>query len=131
MARLTLKDWEVGEDLRYWGWSADKVAEVQKKYKLKEGEYVAIFNNAKEFGGSGSHTPKVRLYGMLPGGQVFTLIPPVADGREQYDFQHEFNKWMRRFLAGASDIGAIDDYDKAYIERRKKAAEAAKRREAA
>ena len=117
---LRMKDWEVGEDLREWGWSSATVNKVVKKYKLEDNEFVIIMNNSREFGGSGGQPPKCRLYVVL-NGVPFTLIPPVADGQKQYDFQHEFNRWLRCFVKRAGMLEmleVLDDYDGNYSIRR-------------
>jgi hypothetical protein len=63
-------------------------------------------------------------------GHAFTLIPPVAEGQRQYDFQHEFNRWLRRFVKnGVSDVlDKLDEYDGNYNMRMERIASRRKRR---
>lgn len=119
---LRMKDWEVGEDLRDWGWSAATMGRVARKYKLRLGEFVIIMNNAREFGGGGSQPPKCRLYVNLSG-RVFSLIPPVSERNKQLSFQLEFNEWLRGFVKNADMLATLDEVDgeiNARQERRKR-----------
>lgn len=92
--QLEFVSWEVGVDLRTCQWNKYHVDFIVKKYKLKDGEAVAFFNNSKYFGGSGSHPPKCRLY-FRWNGQAVSLIPPVDEGAKQVSYQIRLNEWIR------------------------------------
>lgn len=126
---LSIIHWEVGVDLRTLGWNRRDVERIVRKYKLKHGQAVIFFNNAKEFGGSGSHSPKCRLYWVWRD-QGCTIIPPVDEGARQVSYQLKLNEWLRTAFGCTSQIvDAMNGFDTA-LERRLAARQAAKKRKA-
>ncbi len=129
-APLQIVDWEYGCDLRDYGWSAETVEEVVRKYKLQHRQAVIFFNNSKMFGGNGSHPPKCRIFWMW-NGRAMTVIPPVKRSNAQVDYQHDLNAWLRTHFGMGKELDLFfDEYTERYASRgeRKAAAEAAAKR---
>jgi len=124
---LIFKSWEVGVNLRTLGWRRRDVERIAKKFELKHGEAVIFFNNAREFGGSGSHPPKSRIYWMW-NSRACTIIPSVDEGAKQVSYQLLLNEWIRAsFGCPAGLVEAMNGFDDA-SSRRIAAREAAQRR---
>jgi hypothetical protein len=127
-APLTFVSWEVGVNLRELSWTRRAVDAVVRRYKLKHGQAVIFFNNAREFGGSGSHPPKSRIYWMW-NEQGCTIIPAVDEGARQVSYQLLLNEWLRKSFGCPSGlVEAMGGFDDA-LSRRLAAAAISERRE--
>lgn len=127
---FSIKTWEVGINLRDCRWNRREAEAVARRHHLEDGEAVILFNNAREFGGSGAHPPKSRLYWKV-GGQVVTLIPPIEVGNRQVSYQLLLNEWIRKtFNCAPKLVEAMNGFD-GELERRLAAKAAARRRKAA
>jgi hypothetical protein len=124
---LTFVNWEVGVDLRHLGWNRRDLEKIARKYKLRDGQAVIFFNNARDFGGSGSHTPKARIVWQC-NGQVLSLIPAVDEGAKQVSYQLLLNEWLRAtFSCPGNLVEAMNGFDTS-LERRLAARQAAVKR---
>lgn len=124
---LQFVHWEVGVDLRDIRWNRRAVEKVVRKYRLRHGQAVIFFNNAREFGGNGSQPPKCRIYWVW-NGQPLSIIPPVDEGARQVSYQLRLNEALRKMFScprGLTEL--MTGFDDA-LGRREAAIEAAKKR---
>lgn len=127
---LTIVNWEVGVDLRDLKWNRRDLNRLATKYRLQDGQAVVFFNNSREFGGGGFHTPKARLV-WYHNGVAVMLIPPVDEGAKQVSYQLLLNEWLREsFSCPGELVDAMKGFDTS-LERRVAARQAAARRKAA
>jgi hypothetical protein len=126
---LTFVNWEVGVNLRELSWTRRAVNAIVRKYKLQHGQAVIFFNNARDFGGSGSHPPKSRIFWMW-NGHGCTIIPAVDEDARQVSYQLLLNEWLRASFGCPSGlVEAMGGFDDA-LSRRIAAGQAAARRKA-
>jgi hypothetical protein len=128
---LEIAYWDVGVNLTTDAkWNRAHILKQFRKYKIKPGQCIALFNNSRMFGGAGYHPPKCRLF-VNWAGEPITLIPAVDDN-EQVSYQLRLNMWLRHnFGTEISNVDTVlDTFDSQFASRqaRKKAAAKAARK---
>jgi hypothetical protein len=124
---LQIVHWEVGVDLRDIRWNKREVERIVRRYRLRHGQAVIFFNNAKEFGGNGTQPPKCRLYWVWHG-QAVSIIPPVDEGARQVSYQLRLSEWMRNAFGCSTRLTEVLTGFEDALGRRQAAIEAARKR---
>lgn len=104
--RLTIRYYEFGVDLREITHSIERIALALERAGLSDVpcrhcDCAIFFNNAREFGGANTNTPKCRLLVRWHNHWVL-MIPPV-DHVSQVSCQQQVNSWISKEFTRVDD----------------------------
>jgi len=100
---LRIRYYEFGVDLREITHSIDRIALALDRAGLngdaRHGDCAIFFNNAREFGGANTNTPKCRM--LVKWNRQWVLMIPPVDHGSQVSCQLQVNDWISNGFDGA------------------------------